>query len=75
MERIVIEVDKEVAKAWRKSSADRKRAISNEINVRVARELLQNSKAEYLRFLDELQSNMRSRGLTEDVLNDILNEK
>ena len=75
MERIVIEVDKEVAKAWRKSSADRKRAISNEINVRVARELLQNSKAEYLRFLDELQSNMRSRGLTEDVLNDILNDK
>ena len=75
MERIVIEVDNQVANAWRNTPLEKRKRIGNELNVRIGKELLNYSKQEYLKFLDDLQEKMKERGLTEEILNDILNER
>lgn len=74
MERIVIEVDDDVAKKWRDSSKKRKEKISQEINVKLAKELY-DSKEDFLQYLDELRNSMKERGLTEEVLQEILNDE
>lgn len=73
MERIVIEVDNEVAKKWRLSSQKKKAKLSQEVNVKLAKGLSE-SREEFLQFLDEIGKTAQERGLTEDILNDILKE-
>jgi len=74
MERIVIEVEPKVALAWRRLSAARKKEISNKVGVRIGKEVFENSTDEYLAYLAELRSKMAERGLTQEILDDILNE-
>jgi hypothetical protein len=74
MERIVIRVDELVAKAWRTASSDKRKEISNEMSVRIGKELLQKSNEEFVRYLGGLRSMMEERGLTASTLNDILNQ-
>lgn len=74
MERIVIEVADATAKKWRTSSLKRREEISQRINIRLAKELMADSKEDFRRFMDEISSTMQQRGLTEDVLKDILKD-
>lgn len=74
MERIVIEVDDDVAKKWRYSSPKKKERISQEINIRLAK-YLSESREEFLRYLDELGKTMKERGLTEEILQEILKDE
>lgn len=74
MERIVINVDNDIAKKWRLSSQKSKEEISRKIQIRLAKELMGNSKEEFKRFLDEVGSTMKQRGLTEEDLQEILEE-
>jgi hypothetical protein len=74
MERIVIEVADATAKKWRTSSRKRREEISQEIEIRLAKKLMANSKEDFIAFLDEVGETMRQRGLTEEILNEILNE-
>ncbi len=74
MERIVIQVDDDVAKKWRLSSQKRKNRISQEINMKLAKELY-DSPEEFLQFLDELGKTMKERGLTEEILQEILKDE
>jgi len=74
MERIVIEVEPTVALAWRRLSASRKKDITNRVGIRIGKEVLESSKEEYLAYLDELRTKMAERSLTQEVLDDILNE-
>ena len=74
MERIVIEVSPNVARAWRKASEDKRKMLGNEVSVRIGKELLKGSKEEYLKYIGELQQTMKERGLTQEILNEILNE-
>lgn len=79
MERIVIEVDERLAKAWRKASDKKKREIGNKFNISLAKELMNPSmnKAdkEYLEFLNELREEMSAKGLTQEELDEILNDE
>ncbi|GAA4785200.1 hypothetical protein GCM10023231_11290 [Olivibacter ginsenosidimutans] len=75
MERIVIEVDDKLAKAWRNASEQQKKTISNRVNVSLAKALGEDNTAEYLMFLSDLRKDMSAKGLTEAELNDILNEE
>ncbi len=70
MERIVIEVGDATAKRWRTSSRKRKEEISQEIEIRLAKKLMADSKENFMEFLDEVGDTMRQRGLTEEILND-----
>ncbi len=74
MERIVIEVADSTAKKWRLSSQQLRDKISQQINIRLAKELMVDSKEEFKQFLDEVGETMKKRGLTEDILQDILKE-
>ena len=74
MERIVIEVDDATAKKWRSSSKKLRDEISQQINLRMAKKLMADSKEEFKQFLNEVGETMKDRGLTEDILQDILRE-
>lgn len=82
MERIVIEVDDRLAKAWRRASDKKRKDIGNKVNISLAKELMnppagRTGKAvkEYLSFLNELREEMAAKGLTQEELDEILNDE
>lgn len=75
MERIVLEVEPRVAQAWNRLSVERQKAIKEKVSVRLGKEVLQGSNEEYLSYLKDLRETMASRGLTQEILESILNEK
>ncbi|MEO5648901.1 MAG: hypothetical protein ABIR03_03135 [Ginsengibacter sp.] len=74
MEKIVLEVDDLLAKAWREASLEKRTEINNKVSVRIGKELFAYSKGDFLKYLNELRSKMAERGLTEEALDEILNE-
>lgn len=75
MERIVIEVSPNVARAWRDMPASEKRELSNEVSVRIGRKYFKESREHFLAFIDDLQLRMAERGLTQEKLDEILNDE
>ncbi|WP_342088859.1 hypothetical protein [Dyadobacter sp. OTU695] len=75
METIVIEVDDQLAEAWRNAPTSAKEAIRNKINISIARELLKDSSQAYSSFLNTLRSEMSSAGLTQEELNSIVRDE
>ncbi len=73
MERIVIEVDEDVARKWRSSSQKQKDKVAQQVNVILAKELA-DTKEEFLQYLNELRNTMKERGLTEEILEEILKD-
>ena len=65
MERIVIEVSPNVAKAWRKLSVKRKKEISQKAGAQIQKEVFENSAEEYISYLEKLRAKMADRGLTQ----------
>lgn len=74
MERIVLEVDEATAKKWDLSSQKRREQLSQKINIRLAKELMEDSKEDFKQFLNEVGETMEKRGLTDDILQQILDE-
>ena len=72
MERIVIEVDEKLAQSWRSASSQKRRIISNKINLSLAQELYEGQVEEYQAYLDQLRKEMKEKGLTQDELDQIL---
>jgi len=73
MERIVLEVDDQVAKNWRYSSEKKRRQVNDTINKMLKIAFKRQEDADFIQFVKEVQDKAAERGLTEDVLNDILN--
>jgi len=71
MDRIVLEVDSAVARAWRNISPSQKAGYEQRITA-VLREL---KEAEFDRLLDEAGRVAAENGLTEDKLNELLNNE
>ena len=74
MERIVIEVDDATAKKWRLLSQKGRNRVSQQVNITLAKELA-DSKEDFLQYLNELRSTMKERGLTEEILAEILKDE
>ena len=74
MERIVLEVDDQVAKNWRYSSEKKRRQVNDTINKMLEIAFKRQEDGDFIQFIKEVQDKAAERGLTEDVLNDILNE-
>ncbi|HWZ15907.1 MAG TPA: hypothetical protein VNW95_11785 [Mucilaginibacter sp.] len=74
MERIVLEVDDQVAKNWRYSSEKKRQQVNNTINKMLEIAFKRQEDADFIQFVKEVQDKAAERGLTEDILNDILNE-
>ncbi|MFP5039591.1 hypothetical protein [Parasediminibacterium sp. JCM 36343] len=75
MERIVIEVDDNLAKAWQQSTDTKRKAFGNKINMALAKEFIGDSTQEYLAFLKQLRLEMKQKGLTQAELDKILNDE
>ncbi len=75
MEKIVLEVDERVAKAWRSASSDKRRDIANKINIRIGKELFDYDKESFIGYLEQLRDKMAERGLTQEILDDILKDE
>ena len=73
MERIILEVDDPVAKNWRYSSEKKRQQVSNTINAMLQIAFKRKADADFIEFVKEVQDKAAERGLTEDILNDILN--
>ena len=67
-------MDDRVAKAWREAPSDKRRDITNKINVRIGKELFDYDKDSFLQYLDDLRNAMVERGLTQEILDDILKD-
>ena len=74
MERIVLEVDDQVAKNWRYSSEKKRQQVNDTINKMLEIAFKRKEDADFIQFVKEVQDKAVQRGLTEDILNDILNE-
>lgn len=74
MDRIILEVDDQVAKNWRYSSEKKRQQVSNTINTLLQIAFKRKEDTDFNQFIKEVQDKAAERGLTEDVLNDILNE-
>lgn len=74
MERIVLEVDERIAKAWREASSQKRREINTKLNVRLGKELFNYSAEDFLQYVTALREDMANRGLTQQKLDEILNE-
>lgn len=72
METIVIEVDEATGKKWNLASSDFKKDISEKISESISKILDDNRKENFLAYLDEIGEKMKQRGLTEEIVNDIL---
>lgn len=74
-ERIVLEVDAATAKKWRTSSyqlrSKMSRFLDKQINL-----IIDNSEPEdSIRFFDELRAEMQEKGLTQEILDNILDDE
>ena len=74
MTKIVIEVDDTVGKRWRLSSEKRKKEIMQKMNLTLNENLMSDSNKDFIEYLTELRAKMKERGLTEEALNEILND-
>ena len=75
MERIVLEVDDKLAKAWQQASISKRKAVGNKINRTIANELLDAQATEYANFLKETRTEMKKKGLSQEELDNILNNE
>lgn len=74
MAQIEIEVSDETAKRWRLVTQQQRDRISEIVNIILAKELMLDSPEEFEKFLDEIGETMEERGLTEEILQDILKD-
>jgi uncharacterized protein YehS (DUF1456 family) len=75
MERIILEVDDQVAKNWRYSSEKKRQEVNNTINKMLQIAFERKEDDDFIQFVKEVQNKAAERGLTEDILNNILNER
>ena len=75
MERIVLEVDDAVAKAWRTASTQLKREIGSLMNKQIATIIEKKEEKDITIFLNELRQEMAEKGLTQEILDDILKDE
>lgn len=75
MERIVLEVDDRVAKAWRIASNRLKSDIGRVVNKQLAVIMDHKEEKDIIVFLDELRQEMAEKGLTQEILDDILKDE
>ena len=75
MERIVLEVDDKVAKAWRTASVKLKQEIGGGMNQQIAAIIDKKEETDIIQFLNELRREMAEKGLTQEILDDILKDE
>jgi len=71
----VLGVDGQVAKAWRTASVKLKQEIGGLMNKQIATIIDQKEEKDIIQFLNELRLEMSQKGLTQEILDDILKDE
>ena len=72
MEKIVIDVDSATANKWFTASAKLRNEIGKFMNDQISAIIDKKEDADVLQFLNELRFEMKQKGLTQEILDDIL---
>ncbi|MGN6531425.1 MAG: hypothetical protein ACTHK0_06705 [Ginsengibacter sp.] len=75
MERIILEVNNEIAKAWRNAPSQFKEEMERDLQLRIAQKIREAERNNFFEFLDKVQKKTSERGLTQETLEKLLNEK
>lgn len=75
MERIVLEVDSSTSKKWRAASIQLKTELSKLMEKQIAKLIDDNKGSDSIQYFNELRDEMAEKGLTQEVLDDILNDE
>jgi len=75
MERIILEVNNEVAKAWRNAPQQLKDELEKDLELRIANNIREAERSNFFDLLDKVQKKTRERGLTQEKLEKLLNEE
>lgn len=75
MERIVIEVDEATAKKWLESSPEIKKGIGDNFQLLFDQVIRETRIAQFEALLDKASDEAERNGLTEEILQNILNEE
>ena len=75
MEQIVIEVDENTARKWRESSSEIKRGIANNFKILFDKIVRETKVAQFETLLDKASNEAERNGLTEEILQKLLNER
>ena len=70
-----MEVDDNVAKAWRTASVKLKQEIGGVMNQQIAAIINKKEETDIIQFLNELRQEMAEKGLTQEILDDILKDE
>jgi hypothetical protein len=74
MERIVLEVDDQTAKAWRNTSAKLREQIGKNLELVLNDSLNKSKEANFELLLQEIRIEAAKNGLTEEILAQLLND-
>lgn len=75
MDRIVIDVDPTTASKWFTASARLRSEIGKYMNDQIAAIIDKKEDADIIQFLNELRQEMKQKGLTQEILNDLLKDE
>jgi hypothetical protein len=75
MERIILEVNNEVAKAWRNAPSQFKEKLEKDLELRIAKKIKEAEMNNFFELLDKVQEKASERGLTQETLEKLLNEE
>ncbi|WP_257666769.1 hypothetical protein [Parapedobacter tibetensis] len=75
MDRIVLEVNSELAKSWRKAPATVRQSLERELEKRIAEEIAAVERDHFFALLDKVQEKAGKRGLTQEKLEKLLDEE
>lgn len=75
MERIVLEVDDQTAKAWRNTSAKLRNQIGKNLEQIITDSLSKTKEANFELLLQDARQEAAKSGLTEEILEQLLNEE
>ena len=75
MDRIVLEVDDDTAKKWRIASVKLKTELSKYMEQQISTMLDTKNKADSIQYFTELRKEMAQKGLTQEILDDILKDE
>jgi hypothetical protein len=75
MDRIIIDVDPATASKWFTASDKLKSEIGKYMNDQIAAIIDKKEEVDIIQFLNELRREMEQRGLTQEILDDILKDE
>jgi len=75
MDRIVLEVNNELAKLWRKAPSAWRQAIEKELEKRIAEKISVTERENFFNLLDNVQAKAKKKGLTQKKLDQLLDEE